>query len=46
MRDPGEREKRRQLCFVLAARIQIVVAQVELPDERPVSYRAVSSAVS
>ena len=42
----GEREKRRQLGFVLAARIRIVVAEVEFPHQRSVSYRSVSSAVS
>jgi hypothetical protein len=46
MRHVGEREKRRQLDFVLAARIRIGVAEAELPDQRPASYRAVSSAVS
>ncbi len=46
MRHVGEREKRRQFSFVLTARIQIVVAEAELPDQRTASYRPVSSIVS
>lgn len=40
------REERRQLGFVLAARVRVVVLQAELTDQRPASYSAVSSAVS